>query len=128
MHGTGNVRKQIFWALQSQKRIQRSTTAAGKENIDDFIMDMLEGNVKQHPGGHQAHQCVAIGLKDTTPALDNAVQEGLLRLARTQNHDAFFTASNIIRGGQICYSKACSKVKKRNYYTISTAEGDISEV
>lgn len=128
IHGTGNVCRQIFWTLHAQKRIETISNLEGG-HLGNFLKGITEGSTSQGKGkGIPAYQCVVIGKRDVDEILEREVRIQLLKFTNCDDVQEFFKASKIIRGNCVFYSKACTKVRKRNSYTARTNDGSIVEI
>ncbi|XP_052212666.1 uncharacterized protein LOC127831685 [Dreissena polymorpha] len=136
IHGTGSVCKQVFWALQSQKRVENISTLPVSDKVKTFVEDLHHGK-SVTDNALSAVQCSvnkASALPDNFQFPDK-VKLKLHNIVKSDSPSMFLRTNKIFRGGLSVYSKLCSKVRKRNSYTwavTSTADdledGSILEI
>jgi hypothetical protein len=121
VHGTGNVCRQIFWMLQAQKRVEQMTYQMPAGSLRKFFRNMCEGSGSSLPSGVDAYQCSVIRpMVDFKEGVSEDLQQKLTTILGSEFvPDACFCCFKIVRNGFVMYSKKCSRVKRRNSYTIA---------
>ena len=122
IHGTGNVCRQIFWCLQATKRIENLSNENMRDKVKLFISSVTDARLNREQ--RDVTQCI---VKRTYPLPDNfrltpEVHDKLAGWNDNLHLKNFVRAKKIINNGYVMYSKLCSKVKKRNSYTVSVSE------
>ncbi|KAK3107405.1 hypothetical protein FSP39_013796 [Pinctada imbricata] len=124
VHGTGNVAMQILWCLKAQKELALKTKTLPDGKIKDFFKDMLKGGSRRLPKGIHAQHCRVVQPMGGTFRFNDAVASNLKELFEDDSisEKHFFKSDKIVYGQIILYSKNCTRVKKRNSYTIEIAQ------
>lgn len=60
VHETGNVCKQIFWALQAQKRVESRSCHAKSGRVHDFLKRLHDSQGETASTNSEAYQCFVI--------------------------------------------------------------------
>ena len=115
VHGTGNVCKQIFWAMQVQKKVE-TENIKDSERIGDFIKNMTDSS--RHSDYEEYYQCLVTEHKKMEKDLPQSVVNSLETINESISAEDYEFCKKIIRNGFQMYSKSCSRVKRRNSYTI----------
>ncbi|XP_076113737.1 uncharacterized protein LOC143082060 [Mytilus galloprovincialis] len=120
IHGTGNVCKQIFWSLHAEKHVENMSIAGCNQKIEDFICELTSGKLASEKNCKKAYQCTVLNAKDILEELQyyDEIKPVLSNFTVFQSSSDFLKASKIIRNGYVMYSRLCTKVKKRNSYSI----------
>ena len=120
IHGNGNVCKQIFWTLQSQKRIETKAKELSPERkVRNCMENAMESKSERFSETSEAFQCSVIKLSLVTDTFSDEVKEQLSQQTGMNCEEKdFLSVSKIARNGFMMYSKTCTKVRKQNSYTI----------
>lgn len=118
VHGTGIVCKQIFWALQAQKRVEMLSSQATSNHVQDFLQTMQDHRSKKFLPGSEAFQCSVVRSLKTQVNLHREVKEHLKALGITNSDSDYVNITKIARNGYQMYSKCCTRGKKQNSYTV----------
>ena len=118
VHGTGNVCNQIFWSLQAQKHLEKQSIHLPSSEIKQFFVTMLKGQTHKLPSCVDGYQCLIAKplVKVNISKLEKTVVEQLEAIGI--NAQEIDTSKKILRHDSVFYSKECSRVKKRNSYTV----------
>ncbi|KAL5011498.1 hypothetical protein ScPMuIL_004363 [Solemya velum] len=136
VHGTGNVCKQIFWALQAQKRVESRSCHAKSGKVQDFLKRLQDSRGENVNADSEAYQCSVIKSSKAQVKLNDDIKGSLKFYANTDDDLDFISISKIAKHGFQMFSKGCTKVRKQNSYTIKLnnvvegleGNGDIIEV
>ncbi|XP_053398883.1 uncharacterized protein LOC123556697 [Mercenaria mercenaria] len=118
IHGTGNVCNQIFWTLQAQKRIESATRHLPDESKTKVFMQNMTESSERFGSNADAYQCKVVKVTPLSVTVSNTVKMQLKEYVDSDVEDDFVSVSKIARNGFMMYSMQCSKVKKKNSYTI----------
>ena len=96
--------------------------------VTDFIEELMSGKIVSEKNSVKAYQCTVLNPKQTTMNLQhfNEIEPLLTTLTAYDSRSDFLKVSKIIRNGYVIYSKSCTKVKKRNSYSVKMVEEDNS--
>jgi len=126
VHGTGNVCRQIFWALQAQKRVESRSSLAKSSRVKTFLHGLQDSHSETFGKDAEAFQCSVVKSSTAKVIFSQEVKNTLKSIMHTDRECDYLSISKIARNGFQMYCKGCTRVKKQNSYTIklnTTVEG-----
>ena len=120
VHGTGNVCRQIFWAMQVQKKLE-TENLNDEGRFGDFVRSLTD-NTMPSKKSEEFYQCFVPECKQLEGDLSNIVKKSLADMNESCLVKDYERSKKIIRNGFQMYSKSCSRVRRRNSYTLQLAK------
>jgi hypothetical protein len=117
VHGTGNVSQQIIWSLQAQKHLQLATKTLPSGPMKTFFKEMLDGSAR-HVKSQPACMCSIVKPVPVTRVFSAEEKEFLLETTGSGEEGDYLKCNKIVFRENIIYSQDCTRVLKRNSYTV----------
>lgn len=118
VHGKGNVCAQIFWAMQSQKMLEKQANILPKGELRAFLHKVTAGGAKRMPETIHGYMCDLVPPVQDLDNIENCILQQLNALDQTVNVKNLGKVKKIVRSDRIFYCQQTSRVKKRNSFMV----------